>query len=63
MSCKLPNAGRGSNQNGNMVSRISRYRQARKRGTPGEGRNMVAHRGERLIGHLQAKVDGGKVGE
>ena len=36
---------------------LSERQQARKRGTPGEGRKLVGHRGERLIQHLQARVE------
>ena len=42
---------------------LSERQEARKRGTPGEGRKLVGSRGERLIGHLQARVSGQKVGE
>ena len=42
---------------------LSERQQARKVGTPGEGRKLVGVRGERLIGHLQARLNGRKVGE
>ena len=35
--------------------------QARKAGTLGEGRKLVGTRGEKLISHLQARVNGEKV--
>lgn len=36
---------------------LSERQQARKVGTPGEGRKLVGARGERLIQHLQARVE------
>ena len=42
---------------------VGERQQARKRGTPGEGRKLVGSRGERLIRHLSASVNGRKVGE
>ena len=35
---------------------------ARKKGTPGEGRLLVGTRGPRLAEHVEAEVDGSKVG-
>lgn len=42
---------------------LSERQQQRKRGTPGEGRKLVGVKGERLIQHLEARIDGHKVGE
>ena len=42
---------------------MSERQAARKRGTPGEGRKLVGSRGERLIRHLKARVDGRDLGE
>ena len=41
---------------------LSARQEARKKGTPGEGRQLVGHRGERLISHIEARdSDGSKV--
>ena len=40
---------------------VGAAQQARKAGTPGEGRKLVGTRGEKLIGHLQARVNGEKL--
>lgn len=41
---------------------LSERQRARKRGTAGEGRQLVGHRGERLISHIEARdSDGSKV--
>ena len=40
---------------------LSEAQKARKRGTPGEGRQLTGHRGERLIDHIEAHDDTGEV--
>ena len=37
---------------------LSERQEARKAGTPGEGRQLVGHRGERMIEHLGVWIDG-----
>ena len=39
---------------------LSEWQQARKTGTLGEGRQLVGHKGERLIDHIEAKDEGGR---
>ena len=41
---------------------LSERQEGRKRGTPGQGRQLVGHEGEKLIGHVGAFVDDEKVG-
>ena len=36
---------------------LSERQAERKRGTPGAGRELVGHRGERLIGHIKGRVE------
>ena len=40
----------------------SERQQARKRGTPGQGRQLVGHEGEKLIGHIKGRVVKGRDG-
>ena len=42
---------------------LSERQQQRKRGTPGEGRKLVGVKGPKLIEHLEARIDGQKVGK
>ena len=42
---------------------LSERQKARKRGTPGEGKKLIGVKGPKLIGHLEARIDGRKVGE
>ena len=37
---------------------LSETQEARKRGTPGAGKELIGHEGPKLIGHIGAKVDG-----
>ena len=41
---------------------LSETQEARKRGTRGEGRELVGSEGPKLIGHLEVRVDGQVVG-
>ena len=41
---------------------LSERQEARKRGTRGEGKKLIGVKGPKLIGHLEARIDGRKVG-
>ena len=40
---------------------LSETQEARKRGTPGAGRQLIGHRGPRLVEHIHAYIDGERV--
>ena len=40
---------------------LSDTQEARKRGTPGAGQELIGHEGPKLVGHIKAYVDGGEV--
>lgn len=42
---------------------LSERQQARKAGTPGEGKKLIGVKGPKLIEHLEARIDGQKVGD
>ena len=41
-------------------ARLSEVQKARKRSTPGQGRQLVGHKGERLIKHIEARTPDGE---